>query len=290
MAWQASSARGRELGVELRKRREAAGLTGQRLGYQLGWSPSKVSRMESGSRGVSEVDAAIYLTFCGVRKEELDELLNLARAGDDETWLQEHGDRLPDELRTLIYHETTAITLAAYEPSLIPGLLQTPEYARAVFEFARVIPPDQMAMAVRARIDRQAVLRKPDPPVCQFFLHEHGLREVVGSRQIMTEQLLHLIFLTSRPQYDIRVVPASLGPHGVWGGMFMLMGYEAHGPVIFVEGLTTSLFLEKPKDIAAYRNVLKRLDEDALDAGQSREWLAWLASQFEQPEGPDECN
>jgi hypothetical protein len=245
--------------------------------------------METGSRSVSEVDAAIYLTFCRVRKEELDELLNLARAGDDETWLQEHGDRLPDELRTLIYHETTAITLAGYEPMLVPGLLQTPEYARAVFEFTRLIPLDRMAMAVRARIDRQAVLRKPDPPLCQFFLHEHGLREVVGSRQIMTEQLLHLIFLTSRPQYDIRVVPAGSGPHGAWLGPFMLMGYEAHGPVVYAECLTTSLFLEKPRDITAYREVLKRLDGDALDAGQSREWLARVASEFEQPEdGLDE--
>jgi hypothetical protein len=143
-------------------------------------------------------------------------------------------------------------------------------------------------MAMQARIDRQAVLRKPDPPLCEFFVHEHGLREMVGSRRIMSEQLLHLVFLAARQQYDIRVVPASTGPHGVWGS-FMLMGYDTHGPVVFAESLTQSLFLEKPKDITAYRNVLKRLDEDALDAGQSREWLALVASEFEQPEdGPDE--
>jgi transcriptional regulator with XRE-family HTH domain len=224
MTWHASSARGRELGVELRKRREAANLRAYDLAYQLGWSATKVSRMENGARGVSEVDAAIYLTFCGVRKDELEELLNLARAGDNETWLQEHGERLPDELRTLIYHETTATTIANYEPMLIPGLLQTQDYARALFEFTQMVPKDRISTAVRVRAERQVVVRKPDPPQCAFYIHEAGLRTKVGSNLTMHDQLLHLVFLTARPQHEILVVPAESGPHGVWGGSFMLMG------------------------------------------------------------------
>jgi transcriptional regulator with XRE-family HTH domain len=289
MTWHASSARGRELGVELRKRRAAAGYKAYDLADRLGWSASKVSRMESGARGVSEVDAAIYLTFCGVLREELDDLLGLARAGDDETWLQEHGQGMPDELRTLVYHETTAVTLATYEPLLVPGLLQTPAYAKALFEFGEVVSADRIGTAAQARIDRQAVLRKLNPPQCLFFLHENGLRAQVGTRRTMHEQFRHLVFLTGRPQHEIRVVPAASGPHGVWGSSFVLMGYQAHGPVAFVECLTTSLFLEKPRDIEAYTRVLKRLDRDALDAGQSRDWLAQLASDFDQPEdGPHE--
>lgn len=151
------------------KRREAANLKAYDLAHQLGWSASKVPRMENGARGVSEVDAAIYLTFCGVRREELDELLRLARAGDDETWLQEHGQGMPDELRTLVYHETTAATMASYEPLLVPGLLQTEDYAQSVFEFADVVSTDQIGTAVQARLSRQVVIRKPDPPQCQFF-------------------------------------------------------------------------------------------------------------------------
>ncbi|HEX3590789.1 MAG TPA: Scr1 family TA system antitoxin-like transcriptional regulator, partial [Pseudonocardiaceae bacterium] len=180
MTWHASSARGRELGVELRKRREAAGLKGYDLAEQLGWSASKVSRMENGIRGVSEVDAAIYLTHCGVLQQELEDLLDIARAEDSDTWLQEHGERLPDNLRTLVYHETTAAASASYEPSLVPGLLQTSDYARAVFEFADVVPRGKIGTAVRARLDRQAVLRKPDPPQCLFFVHENALRAPVG--------------------------------------------------------------------------------------------------------------
>jgi transcriptional regulator with XRE-family HTH domain len=288
MTWHGSSARGRDLGVELRRRREEANLLAYDLAHQLGWSASKVSRMENGARGVSEVDAAIYLTFCGVRKEELEELLDLARWDENETWLQEHGERLPDELRTLVYHETTATTMAYYQPLNVPGLLQISEYAKALFDFAQVVPPARIPAALKVRMERQSVLRKPDPPQCLFYLHENGLRTEVGSAQTMHEQLLQLVFLTARPEIDIRVIPASAGPHCVWGGPFMLMGYENHGPVVYVESLTTSLFLEKPRDLQAYKEVLNRLDHDAFDAGQSREWLATLASEFDKPKGgPD---
>lgn len=243
--------------------------------------------MENGARGVSEVDAAIYLTFCGVRKEELEELLDLARWDENETWLQEHGERLPDELRTLVYHETTATTMASYQPYNVPGLLQTSDYARALFEFGQFVPTARIPAAVKVRMERQSVLRKPDPPQGLFYLHETGLRAEIGNAQIMHEQLLQLVFLTARPEIDIRVVPASAGPHSVWGP-FTLMGYENHGPVVYVESLTTSLFLEKPRDLQTYKEVLNRLDYAALDAGQSREWLATLASEFDKPKGgPD---
>jgi transcriptional regulator with XRE-family HTH domain len=289
MTWHDSSARSRELGEELRKRRQHVGLTGSELAHQLGWSPSKVSRIESGVIGVSEVDAAIYLTFCGVLKEELGELLDLARQDDTTTWVQEHGGRLPDELRTLVYHETTAASIASYEPMLVPGLLQTEDYARAVFEFAEVVPKNRIGDALQVRLDRQAVLRKPDPPDCLFYLREAGLRSKVGSNRIMHEQLLHLVFLISRPQHQIRLVPADAGPHEAWGGMFMVMGFATHAPVVYVEILTNSVFLEKPSDVQIYHDVLKRLDRAALDAGQSRQLLAQLASEFDKPEdGPDE--
>jgi transcriptional regulator with XRE-family HTH domain len=282
MGWHESSARSRELGVELRKRRERAGLTGAELAARLGWSGSKVSRMESGTVAVSEVDAAIYLTYCDVHKKELDDVLNLVRAPDTASWLQEHGTRMPDELRTLIYHETTAISIAYYHPLNVPGLLQTEAYARSVFDIAGRVPKDRIAMAVQARMARQDVLKRGNPPDCVFYLHQNGLRSKVGSNQIMHEQMLQLVFLTSRPQHQIRVVPAGAEPHNV--GSFMLMGYETHGPMVYVEALTTSLYLEKPDHIAAHKEILDRLDQTALDTGESRELLARLASNFDRPE------
>lgn len=285
MGFHDSSARSREVGEELRKRRKNAGLTGTELARRLGWSLSKVSRIESGLIGVSEVDAAIYLVACGVLQDELEELLALVRENDTRTWLQERGTRLPDELRTLVYHEATAATIASYESMLVPGLLQTEAYARALFEFGAFIPQDRVALAVQARMDRQSVLRCPNPPQCVFYLHENGLRSIVGGDRIMHDQLLQLVFLTSRPQYEIRVVLADSGPHGAWGAMFMLLGYQQHSPVVFMDGMTTSLFLEKPADITIYREILNRLDRAALDAEQSRQWLARLARHYDKPEG-----
>lgn len=284
MGFHDSSARSREVGEELRKRRKNAGLTGTELARRLGWSLSKVSRIESGLIGVSEVDAAIYLVACGVLQEELDELLALVRENDTRTWLQERGTRLPDELRTLVYHEATAATIASYEPMLVPGLLQTEAYAMALFEFADLLPRDRMPLALEVRMSRQAVLRRPNPPRCHFYLHEYGLRSKVGSNKIMHDQLLQLVFLTSRPQYEIRVLREDSGPHGAWGAMFMLLGYTQHGPVVFMDGMTTSLFLEKPADITIYQKMLKRLDRAALDTEQSRQWLARLATHYDKPE------
>lgn len=277
-----SSARSREVGAELRKRREKARLTGTELGARLGWSVSKVSRMEAGLVGVSEVDAAIYLTYCGVHKEELDEVLDLVRAPDTDTWLQNHGTRLPDELKTLIYHETTASSISYYHPLNVPGLLQTEEYAQAVFEAAGRVAKDRIPIALQARMTRQEVLRRANPPDCVFYLHQNGLRSKVGSNRIMSTQLLQLVFLMSRPQYQIRVVPEGAEPHDV--GPFMLMGYKSHGPVVYVQSLTTSMFLEKREHIQAYKDVLHRLDHAALDTGESRTWLAQLASSFDHPE------
>lgn len=240
--------------------------------------------MESGLVTVSEVDAAIYLTYCGVRKSELDAILDLVREPDTGTWLQEHGTRLPDELRTLVYHETTATSIAYYQPLNVPGLLQTEDYARAVFEFANVLPQDKIPLAVQTRLELQGILRRQNPPDCVFYLYETGLRAKVGSNRVMHEQLMWLVFLTSRPQHQIRVLPAACGQLGALAGPFMLMSFSGHAPVLYVQGLTTSLFLETPEHITAYRNILERLDRAALNTGESREWLARLASDYDQPE------
>lgn len=268
----------------MRKKREGAGYTGTELGEKLGWSASKISRIESGLVAVSEVDAAIYLTYCGVHKDNLEDLLDLVRDPTDTTsWLQDRGRRLPEDLRTLIYHETTTVAMSAYEPMLVHGLLQTHAYARAVFEATGRVARGDIEMAVDARMDRQGVLRRLNPPDCVFYLHEAGLRSKVGSSRIMHEQILQLVFLTLRPQHQIRVVPAMAGPQAAFGP-FALMEFSTHNPLVYLEFLEQSLFLEKPDHIAAYKEILNRLDRAALDLEESRQWLGRLAGHFDQPE------
>jgi transcriptional regulator with XRE-family HTH domain len=284
-----STTRSRELGDELRRVRVKAGYNGTRLARQLGWSPSRVSRLESGKRGASEVDVATFLAYCRATGMTRDRLLDMPREAYDRTWLQSHGGGLPDELRTLVLHEATATTISIYEPLTIPGLLQTEDYARVLFHWAKQVPENGIEMCVRARMDRQSLLQRREPPTVNFFIHEQALLSPAGDARIMNEQLLHLALVSGRPQCKIRVVPASAGPHGALGGPFRLMEYAEHGPVAYVENHTSSVFLESKDHVIGYQVILNRLAEVALDGGQSRELLVRLANDYDQPEeGNDE--
>lgn len=284
MAEDKITAHGRELGAELRKRREAAGYQGQELARRLGWSPTKVSRVEVGARPVTQADVAIYLASCGVPRDEMDPIVDLAGEAGHDHRLKSHGEKLPDELRTLILHETTAAEIDSYEPMFVPGLLQTEDYARALFQEVDQFDGDSIELRVRARMDRQSLLKRLHPPRCTFFIHENALRAPIGGSRIMHEQLLQLVFSSSRPQCAIRVVPVSAGGRGLAHAMFRLMRYVEHEPVIEIEQDAATLFLDRKDYANHYRRVLKRLEQAALDEGESRSLLAELASEFDRAE------
>ncbi|MGH3914958.1 MAG: Scr1 family TA system antitoxin-like transcriptional regulator [Pseudonocardiaceae bacterium] len=145
-----STIRGRELGEGLRKLMKDAGLNGRRTAHLLGWSPSWVSRLLSGKRGATEVDVAAFLGVCRVKCPERDRMLALCREQDTPGWLQQHGSRLPKQLRTLINHEDKAVVYAHIQPMLVPGLLQTGEYARAVISNVANVPADEVNDRVAA--------------------------------------------------------------------------------------------------------------------------------------------
>src|SRR5579884_2452835 len=177
---EATTTRGRELGLELRHIREQAGYNGHELAVRLGWSDSKVSRVETGRTGVSEVDVTTYLVFCGIIGDELDRLLDLAREAENGYRLQWHGEKLSDELRTLIIEETTAAAIRSYEPIFIPGLAQTEDYVRALLREGGRVPEDKIETRVGARIDRQSLLKRLHPPECVFYVHEQTLCVPIG--------------------------------------------------------------------------------------------------------------
>lgn len=137
-------------------------------------------------------------------------------------------------------------------------------------------------------MERQNILKRRWPPETTFFIPERVLRTTVGDARVMNEQLLHLALVSARPRCRVRVIPDSAGPHGALGGPFRLMEYRGNRPAIYVENQTASLFLEEPGDVAIYRTMLARIDEIALDGGQSREFLATLASEYDQPEDGDD--
>lgn len=277
-------AQGRELGCELRRVRERTDLSGHHLARLLGWSPPKLSRLETGKRGTSEVDVAIFLARCGASAEELDRLMRLARLTDEAYRLQHHGDKLPDELLSLIKLETTAAEIVSYEPVVIPGLLQTEPYVRELLRWGKNSTGPAFESRVNARLARQVIFNRPWSTRLTFFVHEHALRAVVGDTRLMHEQLLHLILTSSLPRCRIRVVPASAAPVGMFGGSFRFMDLVEDPPVVYAQVHTASLFLEDAVEIARYCELLDDLGLAALNEGQSREWLATLASEYDRAE------
>lgn len=278
------TAHGRELGAELRRRRTAAGYNGQDMARRLGWSTTKVSRVEVGARPITEADIIMYLASCGLAEAEIDPILALAREGTLDHRLKAHSGQLPDELKTLIFYENTAAEIEGYEHAFMPGLFQTEDYTRALLTDLGMRAGDRFEFGVDARMNRQDLLKKSEPPSCRFYLHEQVLRIPIGSAKIMHDQLLRLLFLSSVRHCEIRVVPFSMGARGLTHGSFWLMRYVENDPVVYMFQESVSLFLDRRDHTDPFQDVLNRLDQVALDAGDSRGVISDLADEFDRPE------
>ncbi|HEY3608594.1 MAG TPA: DUF5753 domain-containing protein, partial [Pseudonocardiaceae bacterium] len=253
-----TTGRRREVGAELKRIRQQTEQPAYKVAAKLGWTPSHISRSEAGKRRVTDVDAGHYLGICDAPDDALQEILKLVNEPDDYR-LQIHDGRIPDQLRTLIFFESTAVHIGSFEPIYIPGILQTPDYARAVFEESALDEPFSIEDGVRARVGRSATLTQPKPPGCLFLVHEHALRMTIGGPRVMTEQLLHMLLLGSRPECAIRVVPSSAGGRGLALGTFQVFDYKEDPSVVYVQHETTSQFLETDEEVTRYRNILNRV-------------------------------
>ncbi|WP_281251726.1 DUF5753 domain-containing protein [Haloechinothrix alba] len=167
---------------------------------------------------------------------------------------------------------------------MVPGLLQTGAYARAVISRIANVPGSEVEDRVAARLGHQALFSRTRPARFTFFVHESALRLPVGGPAVMSEQLHHLLRMSVRPYIALRVVPLDLGAHAGMAGSFKLLEFAEFEPVAYVDSETTSLFLEEPEEIAAYRNVLRALAGTALGEEQSREVIATLATEL-YPDG-----
>jgi hypothetical protein len=275
-----STARRRELGAELRRIREQSGYNGMDLATRLRWTTTKLSRAETGKRAMTELEVSIYTAMCGVAGDELDDLLALTNEPDDHR-TKFHENRIPDILRTLIFHESTATGIDTLEPIFMPGVLQTEDYARALFHELAIDEPD-IENSVRNRMSRRVVVTKRNPPLCDFYVHENVLRSVVGGPQVMYEQMLNLLFFGTRSQCCLRVIPASAGARGLAAGSFHVFHYPDASPVVCAQHETTSEFLEGRAHLVSYRAVLNRVAGVAMNATQSREFISHMASHYEQ--------
>lgn len=281
--------RSRELGIALQRAAEAKGLRGTQVARKLGWSQSKMSRLYSGKRGSSNVeDISAVLAICGIHSPKRDELLDMARRAFEKGWWQEYGDRLPPELRTLSSYEDAAIAITNFETTVIPGLLQTTDYMRALMRNTPAIPPGEIEERIDARYKRQLIFERAHPAKFMFYIDEYAILRHGPGEEILREQIHHLLRMAIRPYITIRIIPDAVGFHA-GQEPFKIMEFTEFHPVVFRENQTSVLFLERADTIAGYRRIVQHLDTVAIDERQSLEALANLANAFsESDEDHDE--
>ncbi len=276
--------RRRELGTLLRALRTRKGWTADQVADRLMFSPSKVSRLETGQRGASARDIRDLCDLYGVDGQERQHLMDLASEGKQRAWWQPLG--LP--YSTYVGLEAEAASISDYGLGIMPGLLQTPDYARSVVEAA--VPkwvPDVVEQRVEGRMTRQQLLFSASAPRFESVVDESVLHRVVGGRAIMRAQLERLLELSDLPNVTLRVIPYDAGALPAGNNKFIILRFAlpAVSDVVFIEGLTGDLYLEEPHDVEVYNTTFRTLVNLAASAEATRKIIdAMIVSYGGQPD------
>jgi transcriptional regulator with XRE-family HTH domain len=266
--------RSRQLGERLLQRMGEKHWGVREMSRKLEVSAQWVSSVTRGLHQPDPVRLSRFLTTLEVRGAEFRELMAL---GDE---MRKPGLlEKPLQLRTLIWHEERATAISQFHGCLVPGLLQTADYARSLIsEIGSATEPDRVDELVFARMSRQVILDKQPWVAFEFYLHEFVLRLPIGREapEVMRGQLAHLVRLAGRDHVSIRVVPAHCGGHPAMAGHFQLIESKNFTPVIYIDSEISSLFLEETGDVVAYRRVLDGLDRIALGRAESKRFIADL--------------
>ncbi|MCF3130911.1 helix-turn-helix domain-containing protein [Streptomyces olivochromogenes] len=277
--------RRRKLGAELRTLRTEAGLTSGEAARLVGWHQSKVSRIETGASGVKSADVRLLLDAYGVTDGELRDLLMVLAGSDDVAgrhhWWHAYRGVLPHTYRDFISLESQASGMRTLETSVVPGLLQTPEYARAVTRAAvngRDDAEERLAALVEVRLARQDVLRSDPPLELTAVLDEAVLRREVGGPDVMARQLERLMDAARLPQVRLQVLPFAAGAHIGITGPFVIFSFPSTSDldVVVLDHLTSSLYLERKEDLQAYSEAFNNLQIHALSPEDSLEYIAGI--------------
>jgi transcriptional regulator with XRE-family HTH domain len=274
--------RRRRLGQELRRLRELKGMTAEEVAERLLVSQSKISRLENGRRSISQRDVR---DLCGVYEVEdvriVDSLMQMAKDSRQQGWWHSFGD-IPYSV--YIGLETDAASLRVYDPLVVPGLLQTRPYAESLIQGA--LPeaaPGDIEKRVQVRLRRQERISDLENPLRLWaVLDEAALRRTVGNKQVMIEQLEHLVEMSHVPHVTVQVIPFTMGAHPGVSGQYAILEFPdaADSSVVYIEGVTSDLYLEKANDVQKYSVMYEHLRAQALNADQSREFIADVAKDY----------
>ncbi|MET9131122.1 helix-turn-helix domain-containing protein [Streptomyces antibioticus] len=268
------------LGSQLRRLREARGITREAAGYSIRASESKISRMELGRVSFKTRDVEDLLTLYGITDDtERQALVGLAREANVAGWWHSYSDVLPNWFPTYVGLEGAASLLRAYEVQFVHGLLQTEAYAHAVVgRGMRGASAADIDRRVALRLERQKYLVAENAPDFHIVLDEAALRRPYGDREVMRGQLQHLIDISERPNVRLQVMPFSFGGHSGESGAFTILSFPDADlqDVVYLEQLTSALYLDKREDVSQYEQALKELQQDSPGPDESRDLLRGL--------------
>jgi transcriptional regulator with XRE-family HTH domain len=275
--------RRRRLGAALRRLREASGLSLHAVAEELGWSTSKISRIESAKIAVTPADVHALLSVLDTPSDDVDMLVSLASEHRQPGWWRQYAEVLPPWFEGYLSLESEAARLLAYESEVVPGLLQTEQYAAEIMrQSAYTQLPDEAARAAELRRARQVRLIDPDPLSLDVVINESALRRMVAGPDVMGAQLTRLLEASQLPNIALRVLPFAAGAHpGVDGSFTVLEFADLSNPrIVYLDRMTNSAYLDSLRDVAAYRHAHQQLHDAAASLSDSRKMITQLLRQL----------
>lgn len=268
------------LGTQLRRLREGLSISREAAGDAIRGSHAKISRLELGRVACKERDVADLLTFYGVHDhQERDEYLRLAREAGTPGWWQKYSDVMSPWFDRLIGLEEAASMIRTYEVQFVPGLLQCEEYAREVIKLGHPrMDERELERRVALRMDRQALLSASRAPRLWAVVDEAALQRPLGGHQVMQRQLEHLLWAAAQPNITLQIAPFEIGGLAAAGGPVTILRFvEPDLPdVVYLEQLTSSLYLEKREEVENYMMVMDRLCATSRPPSQTTDFLKEL--------------
>jgi len=281
----------RQLGRYLRDLRGQARLTVRRAARELEWSEAKIWRIETGLTSLRSLDVQAMCQIYGASAEMTEGLMGLAKETKARGWWHSYGDVIPEFFDLYIGLEEAASSFAWYESDLVPGLLQTEEYARVLITVGGSgVDETEVERRLHVRMARQVLLsRATDPPVFTIVLSESVVRRPVGGTRVLRGQLERLVQVGDLPNVSLRIVPFAAGLHaGVVSGPFLVLRFPTTGdgrdtepPTVYREGLTGALYLDKPHEVEGHEVAFAGIWDAALNEGDSAQLITQIARELE---------
>lgn len=275
--------RRRQLMTELKRLREATGLTQEEVAGQLDWHPTKIMRIETGRTAPHPNDVRVMLGLYGVSDPEvLSGLLKLAKDARQRGWWYSYKDVLLSRFELFLGLESEADTIRDFELTMIPGLLQTDDYARELIRGLMAYDAAEIERRIELRMARQKILTREDAPQLWAILDEAAVHRVVGGKAIMKAQLLHLANCAEQARVTLQVLPYTAGPHPGQAGPFIILGFAdpTEPEVVYMETVGGNLYVDKPEEVRLFSTVFDQLRAVALSPAQSRAMLQALAGEL----------